>query len=332
MAFDINDSTTWPDDPDELMAAIDGVQETKDTDDKPEDKEPAKGEAADKEPAEKTPDEPKAQEPESKEPAKEKEEDEDEGAPIQTADGKHTIPNRVLRDVRAQNKELKRKLAELEAAKTSSPDTTAAEPDSSVSELDGLPATVAAKYNEYKDQWGDAFAEQYLANYRLSQEVAELKAARNSELERTQRTEEEQIQDAIDSSAIMTAWQNDEDNPQWMQNAIATNKLLMTTDAAYARMSWSERFEALPAKVHALYGESPHAAKITPPKAADPTPEKTPEPKPSAVATLSDLPAGGNPGAPESNAELLQTMSATEMAKHIENLSPDKLEAFLASL
>lgn len=347
MTFDINDPSTWDNLSTEELAKL--AAGTPESPSEPDEK-----------PAEETPEDKPAQ-PKAKEeelPAKDAtppapaQELTIDGIPVLTKDGSHVIPHSVLKSTRerarAAEERLKALEAELEAAKKPA---TPAEPNPSATPAapqGDLSEAIKAKAEKMRSDWGDDIAEQYLENERLKLEITEIRNSLKTQGETTQhlkqsyeteqaakaRTEEEQIQDAIDANPALAAWQADQQS-NWFDLSVQLHQMLMQTDSKYASLGWAERFSALPAKVNALYGA--------------PLP-KAPEPKPTAAAveaqakakldaatreapaSMTDIPAGTP--AETSESTKLESMSGADIQAHFDKLAkdPKQLQAYLRSL
>ena len=314
MELDVNDPATWPDTLEGLAALAldaDPVPEAA----APEATPPATPEATPPATPEATPD-----------------------PQILTPDGQQYLPFDVLRAERERSAALEAKLAAMSAPPVAAPTPAPpAEPE--------IPAEVKAKAAKLEADWSPEIAEMYLTSWRAQQQNQQLQAslesvmaqARTAEQARAQQ-EEAAIQEAIDQSPVMLAWQVDTQSPYY-QRAVALHAHLMTQDPEYAKDSWGQRFQRLPGKVEALYGVSPHSAKtgaVKSPSMLDsiPTPAPVaPPPKAPAVPTsLSSIPAAGE--APSVDpADELERMSGPQLQARMIRLAanPAKLQEYLGT-
>lgn len=290
---------------------------------------------------------------------------------ILARDGKHVIPYSVLDGERRQRQELEeeneRLARELEetrraqapAAGESGDDTRVtreqAEQDQARAEervrvfreraraLRNEQDEELKEYNEQRADELDALAEQMERNARLEQQLHEQRGYIESFEERARDEQRRLIRDAIDASPIVALWAADEDTT-WMDRAESTYKHLMDASPEFRGLSVHERFQALPEKVEALYGVSPHRDKVA--SAATGPGEDKPEPKPEDVdkavdkateaargkggpTTLSDLPAGEGD---KSETGRLEEMSGAALTRHFSNMTPEQREKALNRL
>lgn len=202
---------------------------------------------------------------------------------------------------------------------------------------------VLVKAERMKKDWGQDVADLYLDSVRSNQRAEraerlaeDLRKQAEARQQRDQAAEDARIQSAIVATPLMAAWQADAQSP-YFKRAVALHQQLMENDPVYAAQPWSERFAALPTKVEAVYGVSPHAAKLAP-KAPEKPPEpfvapKVPEkPAEQPPLSLSDLPAGMAPVADK--AVEVGRMSGPQIQQHVTRLAanPDALRAFLAQI
>lgn len=265
---------------------------------------------------------------------------------VLTRDGKHIIPFAVLKGEREAHQALQEHTAaltaELEALKkvggaegTATPGQ--GKPATVAGDLD-VPAEIKGKAEQLREDYGDDFADQWLENYRLKAEFAAVrtwmnteKSARATAESATQKTAQDDMQGAIDAVPLLAEWQVDREHPEWYTAANEVYQMLTRTSAAYRAMPLAERMTLLPARVEALYGQSPHSARKT--DEADATKAAADAIGTAALrrpASLSDIPGGERPAGSE--AERLEAMTAAQLQATIEGIAakgPDKLEAFL---
>ena len=200
-----------------------------------------------------------------------------------------------------------------------------------------------AKAEQLTKDWGQAIADLYLDNLRAGQQVAKalsraekaeqvadtLRKQAEAQQAREQQSEDARVQAAIDNNPLMLAWQVDKDSP-FFKRAVALHQQLMENDPDYAKLPWGDRFAALPGKVEAVYGASPHSAKLAAvkPVPAKPVPARVSEPE--VPLSLSDLPAGGAPVADPSTE--IARMTGPQLQRKLATMAPDALRAFLSQV
>lgn len=271
-----------------------------------------------------------------------------EPSAVLTADGKHAIPYQVLKDTRDQLQAAQARLQELQEAQARqvAQATQPVEPlagDTGAAAHGAIPADVQARLNAIKEGWGDEIYEQALLTYqgqrRLDAQQAtitalqqQLESRRASEA----RSEQETISDAIAASPEMNAWAQDADQ-LWMDRAERMHKVLMETDRDYARLSWFDRFKALPNRVRAAFGATAAPPAVAPAlgatKAAATKAAATLQAVASAPPTsLTDVP-GGLPAA-RSDVEKLEEMKPAELQAKLVELAavPGALDKFLQAV
>ena len=289
MALDLNDPNTWPDDL-ESLSALAQTADAGEASAAPEDSE-SKAEPPEQTGtgADKAGDDVQAQGAAAAEPGVKgsaaaaggegEQTIEVDGLPVLTRDGKHLIPSYVLKQLRDENRDLRAQLSErATAAATATPES---QPEPAESAELAKPAVFAltddqkALVERMREQWGEEIASQFERNFRLEWQVEQQSSAQTRLLEELQRvreheqhrshretrSEEEQVQAAIDDSPLLAAWQSEKDGV-WFDRSTKVHQMLIGTDPAYARMSWTERFQALPGRVEAVYGQSQAGAEI----------------------------------------------------------------------
>ena len=343
MNIDVDDPSTWPTD----IAALAKLASQPEFDAEDAIETPAPVEAAPEAPVEKieTPrddkgrfvkaDEPAAVEPESTDPV------------VMTPDGKSVLSFDVLRFERERVAALEAELARLQGL-PQQPAVVPAPPAEPVEAAPEFSAEQTARIEKLVKDWGVDIAEVYRDSIRASNraEQARLRAEKAEQMAddlrrqseervaRNRRSEDEQIQAAMDNTPLLAAWQADKGSP-YFKRAVALHQQLTENDPSYAKLPWGEKFAALAPKVEAVYGASPHSAKFAKvaPASAPPPPALAPKvatPAPlEAPLSLSDLPAGSAPIADESLE--VARMSGAQLQLHLARLAanPDALSNFL---
>jgi hypothetical protein len=313
MAIDLNDPTTWDVDDKELMeVAKTGVIE----------------DVTPEAPAETTPE----TIPELV-----------ENIPIQAADGKNTIPYSVLKDARedartakAELQRMQRELDELRAQPVA-PAPVAA-PVAQPAPTAELPEDVKQHLEKIKENWGEDIAAQAERTYwleqhalyqqqvidQLTQHVQDQKKAAEQAAEHQNRTETEQIEDAIAASPKLNAWAVAEDQT-WFDRATELHATLLRVDRSYAAASWFDKMRVLPDKVEALFGASFEKVDMS---QAQQRVKATLDMPPTSLSEMS----GGTP--PErSEVQKLEDLDGNALTTYMNKLAsdPKKFESYLRS-
>lgn len=188
---------------------------------------------------------------------------EPEPAAILAADGKNTIPYSVLKDTREDARAAKAELArlqrELQELKAQPVVTAPVVPKTAPLTL---PEDVQQRLKKIKEDWGDDIAAQAERTYWLEQRtlqqqqtIDQLAQYIQNQHQQNQRTETEQIEDAIAASPKLDAWAKAEDQT-WFDRATELHQTLTKVDRNYAAASWFDKMRMLPDKVEALFGQS----------------------------------------------------------------------------
>lgn len=350
--FDQNDPATWPSDIEELVKlAEESEKESSQPDVKLAEETPAE---------EPKPEETVTPEPEeapAEEPVAEPEPE------VLTKDGKNVIPYDVLQKARNKSKTLEAKLAEMQAQldtlqKQTPQQAAATNPQVEAVTSNDIPEAIQLKADQIKENWGEGQAELYLEHYKSTletkrlqdalkaqaDEIAALKDEWQGRQQREQRTEEEQIQEAIDNSPLMAQWEAQADeNPEWWNRSLEMHKMLQATNEAYAQKPWSEKFAELPELVQKVYGAAPNAPAKAPAAkpAAKPTATQLKEAAAEKIAaaanakvptSMGDIPGGETPAVSE--VERLEQMTPSQLEAHMAKLAkdPKALDSFLYSI
>lgn len=266
-----------------------------------------------------------------------------EPSAVLTADGKHAIPYQVLKDTRDQLQAAQARLQELQEAQARqvAQATQPVEPlagDTGAAAHGAIPADVQARLNAIKEGWGDEIYEQALLTYQVQRRLdaqqatitalqQQLESRRASEA----RSEQETISDAIAASPEMNAWAQDADQ-LWMDRAERMHKVLMETDRDYARLSWFDRFKALPNRVRAAFGATAAPPAVAPALGATKAAATLQAVASAPPTSLTDVP-GGLPAA-RSDVEKLEEMKPAELQAKLVELAavPGALDKFLQAV
>lgn len=303
MAIDLNDPTTWDVDDKELteLAKTGAVA---------------------------TPEEPEA--PVAPDAPAEVLKTEPEPSAILAADGKNTIPYSVLRDTRedarAARVELARVSKELEALRAQP---AASTPVVQEAPPQVLPENVQQHLKKIKEDWGDDIAAQAERTYWLEQRalqqqqtIEQLSQYLQNQQQQIQRTETEQIEDAIAASPKLSVWAEAEDQT-WFDRATELHATLTKVDRNYASASWFAKMKVLPEKVEALFGVSMDT------KGARDRVRSVLDSPPTSLSELS----GGSP--PEKTEyQKLEDLEGNALVDYMGKLAdnPKKFEAYLRNM
>jgi hypothetical protein len=187
-------------------------------------------------------------------------------------DGQHVIPFDVLEEARRKISEERgradRLQAELDAAQQPPPDQT---PDAVPDAWQAQRSTLDGLLQEALADGDRELAEAYRAQISQGDQIVELRSGMAELRQAVGRTAEEQhqrevsaeqqqIEAALATSPLLGAWAADTAHPMWHQTAVDLhNALLADPNSDYPRMSWEQRFAALPALVEAHFGvRAPH--------------------------------------------------------------------------
>lgn len=283
--------------------------------------------------------EPKAAEGEGK-PAGEaaKPEDEDpnkapeatDEAPIQSKDGKHTIPYAVLSKEREQRQNaeatvqaLQKRLEALEAGKATGD---AQVTQSIIDEAD------LAELREDLPQLATVID-------KLVGKIGTLEGELQAERAKTQQEVEtavkSTVQEHIDANPTLRFWQNE--NVDMFNKAVEFDDVIRA-DPKNAGLTMAERFDKVVVAMEAVYG------KTELPDAYKPTAQKEPEQKPNDIAvkakeivdkapadkpkTLADIPGGQPPGTDE--LENITELSTSRLNAMMDKMTPEQINSLLA--
>lgn len=253
---------------------------------------------------------------EEEQPAEEEETDEarDE-APIQSKDGKHTIPYAVLSKEREQRQAAEAAIQTL-TAKLAAMEAGSETPGDAVSEIVS---------DEELAELREDFPPLAKVLDKLVGKIGELEGQltqdRSKEQERTATATQTTVQDLIDANPTLSYWQNE--NAEMFTKATQFDDLLRL-DPANANLSVEQRFSKVVAAMEAVHGKTELPASYKPvateskeniAERAQKIVDKVPASKPK---TLSEIPGGTPPKADE--------------MENIAEMSPGNLEAMMAKM
>lgn len=280
--FDAEDPDTWDDtDPLALAAAAMGLGDAASPEDEPGDE---SGAASDK----------AAPETEAAAPA--------ESEPAPTKDGQHEIPGwyvgqlrQEAREAKAEADRLRRELDAVRNAAATETDTTAQAPtDGWAAERAALEVELAAISDDEDDAaLANALRRQIAQGDRLHALEQRVQQGLAQTEQRFVETEEQARDRAWSESPLLQAWAADTERPLWHRTAISLHQqLLADPSSSYTRMSWTERFAALPGLVEAQLGvTSPHRPQTQ--ASGKPLASAAPSQKAPAVpASVAHIPGG----------------------------------------
>ena len=255
-------------------------------------------------------------------------------APIESPTGK-TIPYGVLKGTRE-------KLSQAEARANAAVEKVNAleqkilemgsKPNGEELDLKELPKTESGEFDfdamqeEFPDEIVNVLKAVVSRSKQLEERVTELSERDQKRSVNEQATEAETLQGAIDSVSALSDWQAND--PVMWNAAVAVDKTLRN-DPEWQDKSMSERFEEVAKRLG-----KPSSSTDEPAHNKDELDSKVNEALKSAKAkipgSLSDIPGGAPPASSET--EALDNLSVIQTASKFENMSPEKMEEYLASI
>lgn len=254
----------------------------------------------------------------------------EEKLPVETKDGKATIPFAVLAGERKKAKEAEARAVQAEEALEAERARQAEAPPETPPEV--VPDEDEPDWENLASEYPEDVIKVMKSSWQTAQSAkADAKAARE-DAARYRVSEETQVrddsQDAIDRNATLVAWQSNNE-AAWKQ-AGEMDELLKGQEE-WATKTLDERFVKVVEMVNAMNPE----ASITPP--ADTTEQTDAKAKAALAAagstaptSLSDVPGGSPP--PQNEQEAVENTTSTQLAAKMEDMDPDKLEEYLNRL
>lgn len=265
----------------------------------------------------------------------------DEAAPIQTRDGKHTIPYEVLASTRAA-KEAAEATAKAEADARARAEAQLADLQAKLDAAQaGAPGTAAADgvtmTPEELAEMQENFPVMAKAYQAMQAELARVQSVA-TEQQRTQQAIQQgelarTVQDHIDANPKLAHLQASD--PVAWKRAVEIDDQLRSNPAT-ANLPMAERFTKAAAAYEAIYGAiNVPATTATQEKPATPAAAKTvdevlAQAKPTAPRSLSDLPGGS--AVASSEVGNIENLSGAEIGNNLMAMSPKAREAYLNSL
>jgi len=267
--------------------------------------------------------------------------DSDDDKPVEAADGKHTIPNGVLKSARKEVQRLKQELAsrdeELEKLRQQNPGDTSSTAEGGQGHAgDGQQAGTATDPNAY--DW-DKIAEEYGDEYaRMMRERVE----REAELERRLQQQEERerqreqaeqaqeaetVQGAIDNLPTLASWQS-QDAAMFEAAKAMDNQL--REDPNWQHASYQQRFQEVVRRLRPdapeVSGQPSHSTERGR-GGGEPASDTAPPP-----TSHSDMPAGGTPPDARSQSEQIEDMDPADLEAKLDRMTNEQRQEFLARL
>jgi hypothetical protein len=253
----------------------------------------------------------------------------EEKLPVETKDGKATIPYGVLagerekaREALAEAERLRQELAEANARPAAEPEPVTPDPEVEEPDWEKMSGEYPEEVvNALKSSWQTAHAAR-----------ADAQAARQ-EAERFKTAEESSVredsQQAIDRNPTLVNWQAN--HPEAWEQARQVDNMLMGQEE-WATKTLDERFAKMVEMVVAMNPNAPVVASAP----AEPTSAQTDAAAAAALAkagstaptSLSDVPGGIPP--PQSTQEALENTSYTQLERNLLDMDPDKMEEYLS--
>lgn len=306
-AFDVSqlDPENLPSDPEELLKLLEGSQEPKEAE---------TGEGADEN-----------QEPESStEPVQEEEEE----APILSADGKHQIPYTVLKQEREARRAAAEQAAmlqaELEALKKAQATGVAAQ-EIPETPLDPEIAELESEFPEIAKLNAATRAEMQRLRQEMQEKDQRLQAMASQwerEQQVKQQAEMEQVHAAIDANPTLRFLRSEDGDPKLWEAAVQIDVELQNRPA-WAERPVAERFDAVVRRLEEDFGavNVPTKYQSVATKPAKPAKPKAEE-EDILINTLSDLRGGSSP---ESSGVSAEKLSAAEIGDYFLKMDPAQL-------
>lgn len=257
----------------------------------------------------------------------------EEEAPIQSRDGKHTIPYNVLATERERRQQAEQAMAELQARIDTLQVQGTAAPAEAASPAMAVSAISAEDMAALREDF-PAFAKVIEAQMaKIDTLESKLSTVYGKEEQREaveQRTVQQQVRDMIDTNPKLSALEAD---PAAWARAVEIDNMLKA-QPENQNLSLAERFDKVVKGYESFYGAIPGAAAATPtpvPKSAREQAEALLKEKaPATPRSLSDLP-GGMPDA-SSEAQRAENLSEVEMGNMMLKMTPGQIEQYLNNL
>jgi hypothetical protein len=258
----------------------------------------------------------------------------EEEAPIQSRDGKHTIPYNVLATERERRQQAEQAMAELQAR-------------IDTLQVQGTAAPAAATPTKAEGAISDEDLAALREDFPAFAKVIEAQMAKIDTLESRlstvygkeeqreaveQRTVQQQVRDMIDTNPKLSALEAD---PAAWARAVEIDNMLKD-QPENKNLSLEERFDKVVKGYESFYGAIPGAAADTPtPKPVQKSAREQAEAllqkqMPATPRSLSDLP-GGLPDA-QNEAQRAENMSEIEMGNMMQKMTPAQIEQYLNNL
>ncbi|MEE8429049.1 MAG: hypothetical protein V3S33_06060 [Gammaproteobacteria bacterium] len=267
-----------------------------------------------------------------------------EGEPegVLTDDGRHVIPNSVLKSARARADaavaESERLQKELDDKNTAAPAPPVEQPPAQP-EIDPKEALFQKRHGmpseEYRDQFGDRMTDQFLV-------LAEEKIADNERITALETKQEATtldkdteaqtaMQEAIDNIPDLAKWQ-EEEPAKWA--AAGTLDEEIQKEPEFKNATFQERFDEVTRRMGGTVPDrtaKPSGEGLSPKTVNDKVDEalKAAE-KNQAPTTLSDFPAGNTP-ADQSEVQALERMSVTDVEGMFDGKTPKEIAEYVAT-
>ena len=266
--------------------------------------------------------------------------DSDEGKPVETADGKHTIPHGVLKGEREEKARLKKELEqrdqELERLRQQNPGETTPQSEGGQGQegQGGDNAGTSTDPNAYDwdqiaDEYGDDYARMMRENVerqaRLERELDDLKQRDNKRQQAEQAKTQETVQGAIDNLPTLATWQSQD--PAMFEAAKAVDNQLMQ-DPQWQGASYADRFSEV---VRRLRPDAPEIAGQSTSAENRDSGGQEDDDTPPPPTSHSDAPGGSSPDA-RSERERIEDADPTDLESRLERMTDAQKEEFLAGL
>ncbi|WP_070988469.1 hypothetical protein [Halofilum ochraceum] len=265
--------------------------------------------------------------------------DSDEGKPVETADGKHTIPHGVLKGEREEKArlkaELERREQELEQLRQNNPGETTATSEGGQGQ-DGQGDNAGTRtdpnaydWNQIAEEYGDEYAQMMRERVEREQEL-ERRLQQQEERERArekdaERQTQETVQGAIDNLPTLATWQSQD--PAMFEAAKAVDNQLMQ-DPQWQGASYADRFTEV---VRRLRPDAPEVSGQSNANNRGNSGKQEDDDTPPPPTSHSDAPGGSSPDA-RSERERIEDADPTDLESRFDRMTDAQKEEFLAGL
>ena len=237
---------------------------------------------------------------------------------VLTKDGANLLPFKVVADLRDENKNLRAQLEAIQKPVSTDPAAEQAVANAPIW-LQSQQA-IDIYIDAIREEYGDVIAEMKRETIDTKRDLAIIQNREAEAVQQAQATKASDVQAAIDKHPLMKAWQSDQ-NEEWYTKANATYKTLAEHDPSFAALPVEDRIALVAERTEAMFGKSPHSARVAPPTAKPAAAGKAAEHfAPRVPTSMSEMP-GGTPAAIDTT-DAYDKMSANQLTHHLMSLTP----------